>query len=149
MPRDTSTGEGGIESALSKDRDCSVSDMSDESVLLTSSQGSDRRTGKFWELRKTGLPFLPRPSLEGLPGAPVGSFLQYFFGTVISQLSQTSDSESRLVLGLRPPKLLPDDEGKLGKYGLCEGERGLVGGVSKGEESAGSRGPSFSEVGWS
>lgn len=54
-----------------------------------------------------------------------------------------------MVLGLRPPKLLSDDEGKLGKYGLCVGERGLVGGDSKGEASWGSRAPIFSVAGWS
>jgi hypothetical protein len=30
-------GEGGMESALSKDLDCSLSETSDESLLLTSS----------------------------------------------------------------------------------------------------------------
>jgi hypothetical protein len=53
------------------------------------------------------------------------------------------------VLGLRPSKLLLEDEGKLGKYGLCVGERGLVGGDSKGDVSCGSCVPSFSDVGWS
>jgi hypothetical protein len=44
-----------------------------------------------------------------------------------------------VLLGLLPPKLLPDDEEKLGKYGLCEGERGLLGGDSKGDVSCGRR----------
>jgi hypothetical protein len=65
------------------------------------------------------------------------------------QLSQTSGSESSVVLGLRPSKLLADEEGKLGKYGLCVGERGLVGGDSKGEVSCGSWVASFSGAGWS
>jgi hypothetical protein len=40
------TREGsGMESALSYDLDCSVSEMSDESVLLASSRDAGRRTG--------------------------------------------------------------------------------------------------------
>lgn len=108
--------EDGMDSALSYDLDCSVSERSDEEVLLASSGMRCRRTGKFWELRRTGLPFRPRPSLEGLPGAPAGSFWLYFLGTVIWQFSQTSGSESNVVvLGRRPPKLLSEEEGKLGK----------------------------------
>jgi hypothetical protein len=41
--------------------------------------------------------------LQGLPGAPLGSFSLYFLGTVIWQLSQTSGSESSVVLGRRLP----------------------------------------------
>jgi hypothetical protein len=50
-PLDTSIGEGGIESGkeldapLWKEVDCSVSETSDESVLLTSSRDMGRRTG--------------------------------------------------------------------------------------------------------
>lgn len=39
-----------------------------------------------------------------------------------------------MLLGLLLLKVLPASDEMLGKYGLCEGERGLVGGVSKGEE---------------
>jgi hypothetical protein len=38
-----------------------------------------------------------------------------------------------LLLGLLLPKPLSEEE-KVGKYGLLEGERGLVGGVSKGDD---------------
>jgi hypothetical protein len=44
----------------------------------------------------------------------VGSFSLYFFGTTIWQFSQESESESKVLLGLRPPKLLSEEE-KLGK----------------------------------
>lgn len=54
-----------------------------------------------------------------------------------------------LLLVLLPPKLLEVEDGKLGKYGLCVGERGLVGGVSNGDVSWGMRVPSLSEVGCS
>lgn len=86
----------------------------------------------------------------GLPGAPLGILSLYFWGTTIWQFSHTSESDSRVLLGLLPPKLLPaDDDEQLGKYGLCEGEFGLVGGESKGELSWGARGFSLREVGWS
>lgn len=137
-------GEGGIEPLLSKDLDCSLSEASEESELL--SHAREPRTGKLWDVRNMGLPFLPRPSLDGLPGAPSGSLSLYFFGTTSRQFSQTSGSESKELLGLRLLKVL-SDAGKLGKYGLCVGERGLVGGVSKGE-SWGTR-PSFMAAGWS
>lgn len=144
-----STGDAGIDSVLSKDLDCSVSEISEESMLLASSRHTDRRMGMLCDVRRTGLPLVPRPSFDGLPGAPDGSLRAYFSGTVIWQFSQTSGSESRVVvLGLLPPKLLSDEE-KLGKYGLCVGERGLVGGVSNGDVICGVRAPSFSEVGWS
>src|SRR5689334_21386336 len=108
---ETSRGEAGIESGY--EVDCSVSETSEESVLLTSSRVAGRRTGKFCELRSTGLPFLPRPSLEGLPGAPLGNLSRYFFGTSIWQFSHASGSVSKVLLGLLPPKLLVDEEGKL------------------------------------
>jgi hypothetical protein len=76
----------------------------------------------------------------------VGSLSLYFFGTTMEQFSHTSGSESYVLLGLRLPKLLSEPP-KLGKYGLCDGERGLVGGVSKGEDSWGKRPPSFMEGG--
>jgi hypothetical protein len=62
MPLDMNIGEAGTESEyewapLSKDLDCSVSDASDESgELLRSLHVRWPRTGKFWELRSTGLP---------------------------------------------------------------------------------------------
>lgn len=123
-----------------------MSEASDESELLRSSHATEPRTGKLRVVRRTGLPFLPRPSFDGLPGAPSGSRSLYFFGTIIWQFSHTSGSASKVLLGLRLPKLL-SDEGKLGKYGLCVGERGLVGGVSKGEVSCGRRLLSFKVVG--
>jgi hypothetical protein len=139
-----------LEARLWNEVDCSVSETSDESVLLKSSRGeAGLRTGYFWELRRTGLPFLPLPSLEGLPGAPFGILSLYFWGTTMRQFSHVSESESMVLLGLLPPKLLPDDDGKLGKYGLCVGERGLVGGESKGELSCGMRAFSLRGVGWS
>lgn len=142
-------GDAGMESGydrvrLSKDLDCSESDTSEDSgELLNPSEETGRRTAKFWELRKTGLPFRLRPSLDGLPGAPVGSLSLTCFGTTNWQFSQTSGSESSVVLGLLLWKL-PSEEGKLGKYGLWIGERGLVGGVSKGDERVGRRASSFS-----
>jgi hypothetical protein len=129
---------------LSNDLDCSVSEVSEDSELL--SHAREPRTGKLWDVRNMGLPFLPRPSLEGLPGAPSGSLSLYFLGTTSRQFSQTSGSESKELLGRRLLKVL-SDAGKLGKYGLWVGERGLVGGVSKGE-SWGTR-PSFNAAGWS
>ncbi|KAJ4291169.1 hypothetical protein N0V90_010367 [Kalmusia sp. IMI 367209] len=94
--------------------ECSVSEASEDAELLMSSQAPEPRTGKLWEVRSTGLPFLPRPSLDGLPGAPSGSLSLTFLGTTIWQFSHTSGSESKVLLGLRPPKLL-SDAGKLGK----------------------------------
>ena len=95
MPRED-MGEAGIESGnicerlLSKDLDCSVSDTSDDVELLISSHSLEPRTGKLCEVRRTGLPFRPRPSFEGLPGAPFGILALTFFGTTIWQLSHTS-----------------------------------------------------------
>jgi hypothetical protein len=89
-------GEAGMESAydrvrLSKDLDCSESETSEDSgELLKLPEEAGRRTGNFWELRRTGLPLLLRPSLEGLPGAPVGSLSLTCFGTTNWQFSQTS-----------------------------------------------------------
>jgi hypothetical protein len=54
-----------------------------------------------------------------------------------------------MVLGRRPLKLPEEEEGQLGKYGLCVGERGLVGGDSNGEVRCGMCVPSFRDVGWS
>ena len=76
----------------------------------------------------------------------MGSLSQNFLGTTIWQFSHESASDSKVLLGRRPPKLLSDEE-RLGKYGLCEGDWGLVGGVSK-DESLGRR-PSLSDAGWS
>lgn len=153
MPReymgDAGTESGNIcEPLLSNDLDCSVSEVSEEVELLRSSHTPDPRTGKLWEVRRTGLPFRPRPSLAGLPGAPSGSLALTFLGTTIWQLLQTSLSVLYVLLGLLPPKPL-SDVGRLGKYGLCEGDLGLVGGVSKGEVSCGIRPPSLSVGGWS
>jgi len=116
-------GDGGTESEyiweplLSKEVDCSVSEASDDDELLMSSRAPELRTGKFWEVRKTGLPLRPRPSLHGLPGAPLGSLSLTFLGTTIWQFSQTSGSVSSVLLGLRLAMLL-SEAGKLGKYGL-------------------------------
>lgn len=77
----------------------------------------------------------------------MGILSLYFWGTTIWQFSQASESESMVLLVLRPPKLLPEEEGKLGKYGLCVGERGLLGGDSKGEVSCGRRALSLRVVG--
>jgi hypothetical protein len=77
----------------------------------------------------------------------LGILSLYFWGTTIWQFSHASESESMVLLVLLPPKLLPDEEGKLGKYGLCVGERGLLGGESKGEVSCGRRGLSLRVVG--
>lgn len=137
-------GEAGAESgsrldlALGKEVDGSVSERSeDESVLLPSSgEQGRRRTGKVLQVRRTGLPFLPRPSLEGLPGAPLGILSLYFLGTTIWQFSHVSPSESMELLGRRGWAKLAEEEdegGKVGKYELLVGERGLVGGVAKGE----------------
>lgn len=88
MPLDTSMGEAGHESgkeveSLSNDLECSVSEASEESgELQYPSRGTGARTAKLLEVRRTGLPFLPRPSLEGLPGAPVGILSPYFLGTM-------------------------------------------------------------------
>lgn len=114
--RDMNIGEAGTESGvLSKDLPCSESDMSDESgELLKLSATTERRTGKFWELRSTGLPFLLRPSLDGLPGAPVGSLSLTCLGTINWQFSQTSGSRPRLLLA-RLLRKLPSEEEKLGK----------------------------------
>lgn len=122
----TRKGEGEFEPecrldfALGKGVDCSVSETSDESVLLSSSHASGRRTGNVLQVRRTGLPFRPRPSLEGLPGAPVGILSLYFWGTTSWQFSHVSPSESKVLLVRRPPNVLlaadEDEEGgRLGK----------------------------------
>lgn len=109
-------GEAGTDSG--HELDCSLSEVSDSSgELLKLSQELGPRTGNSLDVRSTGLPFLPRPSLDGLPGAPAGSLSRYCLGTRMEQFSQTSGSESRLLLALLPPKLL-SDEPRLGKYGL-------------------------------
>jgi hypothetical protein len=77
----------------------------------------------------------------------LGILSLYFWGTTIWQFSHASESESMVLLVLLPPKLPPDEEGKLGKYGLCVGERGLLGGESKGEVSCGRRALSLRVVG--
>lgn len=117
MPlRDTNIGDAGMESGydceLSNDLDCSLSETSEESGELTNSS-EDPRTGKLCDVRSTGLLFLPRRSLEGLPGTAVDSFSLYFLGSTIEQLSQTSGSESKVLLGLLLAKLSVEE--KLGK----------------------------------
>jgi hypothetical protein len=80
----------------------------------------------------------PRPSFEGLPGAPSGSRWLTFLGTKNVQLAQESFSSSTLPLYrlVKAESLVT-----LGKYGLflLLGDVGLVGGVSKGDDSCGSR----------
>jgi hypothetical protein len=79
-------GDSGTESgyelgALSYDLACSVSDESEQ--LLKSSQFTeDPRMVNLWVVRSIGLPFLLRPSLDGLPGAPAGSLSVHDFGTM-------------------------------------------------------------------
>jgi hypothetical protein len=68
------------------------------------------RTGKFWEVLSTGLPFRPRRSLEGLPGAPAGSLSLYSLGRTMEQFSHVSGSESKVLLGLLL-QTLPAEEG--------------------------------------
>ena len=113
-------GDAGLEAEydrvwFSKDLDCSESEPSDESgELLNPREEAGRRTGKFWELRSTGLPLLLRPSLDGLPGAPVGSLSLTCLGTTNWQFSQTSESDPRVLLALLLRRL-PSEDGTLGK----------------------------------
>jgi hypothetical protein len=112
-------GDAGMEAGydrvwLSKDLDCSESEPSDESGELLNPREEGRRTVKFWELRRTGLPFFLRPSLDGLPGAPVGSLSLTCLGTTNWQFSQTSESDPRVVLALLLRRL-PSEDGRLGK----------------------------------
>jgi hypothetical protein len=84
-------------------------------------------------VRSLGVPFRP-PFFLGLPGAPSGSLVATFSGTVKQQFSHPSFSSSLNWLKVLCLRCSPAN---VGKYGLSleMGEIGLMGGVSKGEDS--------------
>lgn len=123
------------------------SDMSGE-LLNPSHEAGGPQTVTGLVVRRIGQDSLPRPYLDRLERPPLGSALLAFCGTTKEQLSHTP-SVSKVPLGRLLLASL-SDEPKLGKYELwkLEGERGLVGGVSKGEVNCGRRSASFMD-GWS
>ena len=103
--RDIYKGDKGVEpgrldtdfDVAIEDLDCSSSEESGE-LLHSSCWTAFPRATIAWDVLRTGLPFLPLPSFEGLPGAPFGSRSLTFLGTRNEQFSQASLSESKLPL---------------------------------------------------
>ena len=99
----------------------------EEDELLEPSLVLERKTSL---VRRTGLPFLPLPSLVGLPGRPSGICSLTPLGRDIEQLRQVSELE---LVGLRR-----ESWSRLPTWSTSDGPgpRGLIGGVSSGEITA-------------